>query len=64
MIEKFKEAVDKGYEFGALLTDLSEASDCIDRNLLIAKLYLYGLSTFIGQFTFFLLEQSNPRNQN
>ena len=25
MIEKFKEAIDRGYEFGALLTDLSKA---------------------------------------
>ena len=34
----FKESVDKGNEFGALLTDLSNAFDCIDRKLLIAKL--------------------------
>ena len=40
MLEKFKESVDKGNEFGALLTDLSKTIDCIDHKLLIAKLFL------------------------
>ena len=36
MIEKFKEAIDRGNEFGALLTELSKAFDCINQPLLIA----------------------------
>ena len=44
ILEKFKEGIFKGNQFGALLTDLSKASDCIDYKLLIAKLYEYDFS--------------------
>ena len=44
MIDKWEKAVDNHKVFGAVLTDLSKAFDCICHNLLIAKLNAYGLS--------------------
>ena len=46
MTEKFKESIDKGNAFGALLTDLSKAFDCIDYTRLVAKLSAFGISPF------------------
>ena len=37
--KKYKEAVDNGNEFGALLTYLYKEFDCMDHSLLLAKLY-------------------------
>ena len=38
MLEKWKNAVDRGKCVGALMTDLSNAFDCLSHKLLIAKL--------------------------
>ena len=37
MLEKWKNAVDKGKVFGALLTDPSKTFDCLLYELIIAK---------------------------
>ena len=42
LIEKWKKSVDNGGAFGALLTDLSKAFDCLPHELLIARLDAYG----------------------
>ena len=44
MLEKWKRSLDNGKAFGALVTDLSKVFDCLDHELLIAKLNAYGFS--------------------
>ena len=39
MIEKARKILDKGRTFGALITNLSKAFDCMTHDLLIAKLH-------------------------
>ena len=43
MLPKWRETIDKGDCFGALLTDLSSVFDCILHEYLIAKLHAYGV---------------------
>ena len=42
MLQKWKRALDKSGIAGALLTDLSKAFDCLNHELLIAKMDAYG----------------------
>ena len=42
MLQKWKSGVDKEKSFGALLTDLSKAFDCLSHKLLLPNLHAYG----------------------
>ena len=44
MLETWKRCIDKGKVFGALLTGLSKALDCLDHELLTAKVNTFGFS--------------------
>ena len=43
-LKKWKTSVHGGIAFGALLTDVSEAFDCLDHAFIITKLNSYGFS--------------------
>ena len=44
MLEKWKRSTDKDKTFGALITDLSKVFNCLDHDLLIAKLNAFGFT--------------------
>ena len=44
LLEKWKNSADKGKSFGALLTDLTEAFDCLNHELLTVKINAYGFT--------------------
>ena len=60
MLERWKSALDKSKVAGALLTDLSKAFDCLNHELLIAKLDAYG---FIYSFLELLFNYLSERKQ-
>ena len=44
MLDKWNKVVDNHQAYGTLLTDFSKAFDCVNHDLLIAKLLSYGIS--------------------
>ena len=64
MIEKARKILDKGGTFGALLTDLSKAFDCMTHDLLIAKLHalnfdMNALNLIFDYLTDYLIEEAD-----
>ena len=52
LLEKWKESVDQGHVFGALLTDLSKASRCPPHKISIVKLNIYGFDNKAVRFIY------------
>ena len=50
MIEKWRKFLDMEVHADAPVTELSKAFDCIDRDLLIAKLHAYGFDSDMKEF--------------
>ena len=61
MIEKWRQSLDKGVHYGALLTDLSEDFDCLSHDLLITKLHTYGFDIAALKLLQYYLANRNQR---
>ena len=61
--EKWRKFFDIGGHAGALLTDLSKAFDCIDHELLIAKLHAYGFDNDALKFIYSYLKGRKQRTK-
>ena len=59
MIENWRKFLGLGGHAGALLTDLSKVFNCIDHELLIAKLHAYGFDTDALKFIYSYLREEN-----
>ena len=63
MLEKWKSATDNKKSFGVLLTDLSEAFDCLSHELLIAKLNAYEFNMLALRFLHSYLKNRMQRTK-
>ena len=63
MIEKWRQSLNSGGQAAAVLTDLSKAFDCIDHELLIAKLNAYGFDNSSLTFIYSYLSGRKQRTK-
>ena len=63
MLEKWRSAADNKKTFGALLTDLSKAFDCLSYELLLAKLHAYGFSISALRIVYSYLKNRKQRTK-
>ena len=63
MLQKWRQSLDQGLVFGALLTDLSKAFDCLSHELLIAKLTVYGVEISSVRLIYEYLKNRKQRTE-
>ena len=63
MTHRWKKALDKGKLAGAILTDLSKAFDCLNHELLIAKLEAYGFGKSALRYIYDYLSGRKQRSK-
>ena len=63
MLDKWNKAIDNGKLAGALLTDLSKAFDCLNHELLIAKLEAYGFDQSSLSYIYSYLSDRKQRTK-
>ena len=63
MIEKWCQSLDSGGQAAAVSTDLSKAFDCIDHELLIAKLNAYRFDNSSLTFIYSYLSERKQRTK-
>ena len=63
MLEAWKKALDGKHNAGAILTDLSKAFDCLNHDLLIAKLRAYGFDHESLKFIYSYLKERKQRTK-
>ena len=63
MLEEWKKALDDKNSAGGILTDLSKAFDCLNHNLLIAKLEAYGFDESALNFVYDYLHERKQRTK-
>ena len=64
LLEKWRYNIDQGRMFGALLTDLSKAFDCLPHDIIIAKLNAYGFDMKALNFIYDYLRNRKQKNKN
>ena len=63
MLEIWRKALDENNSAGGILTDLSKAFDCLNHNLLIAKLEAYGFGINALKFVYNYLKERKQRTK-
>ena len=63
MLEAWKKALDEKKYAGAILTDLSKAFDCLNHDLLVAKLSAYGFDHISLKFIYSYLKERKQRTK-